>query len=161
MASRWDNKSMLERFEEKFEPVTESGCWIWTASVHGRGYGLFHTGLQRRRGKMEYAHRVSYELYHGVDPADEEVCHKCDVTSCVNPSHLFLGSHQDNMDDMRDKDRFLNSKERIDTEGQEQAIALRAKGYKMREIGDILGVSESHASRLSRGLRKHFNKETQ
>lgn len=161
MGRKHSGKTMLERFEEKFEPVTESGCWVWTASEHGRGYGLFYTGLKRRKGKMEYAHRVSYELYHGVDPEGEEVCHKCDVTSCVNPSHLFLGSHQDNMDDMRGKDRFLNSKERIDTEGQEQAITLRAKGYKMREIGDILGVSESHASRLSRGLRKHFNKEKQ
>lgn len=158
---RWTNKSMLERFEEKFEPVTESGCWIWTASVHGRGYGLFHTGLKRRKGKMEFAHRVSYELYHGVDPGDEEVCHKCDVTSCVNPAHLFLGDHFDNMGDMMDKQRYVAHGQRIDTDGQKEAIALRAKGYKMREIGDILGVSESHASRLSRGLRKHFNKETQ
>lgn len=157
--SRWTCKSMLERFEEKFEPVTESGCWIWTASVHGGGYGLFHTGLQRRKGKMEYAHRVSYELYNGVDPLEEEVCHKCDVTSCVNPSHLFLGSHKDNMEDMMEKGRYIANTQRIDIDGQDQAIALRAKGYKVREIGLILGVSEGHASRLSRGLRRHFNKE--
>lgn len=158
MGRKHSCKTMLERFEEKFEPVTESGCWIWTASQHGRGYGLFHTGRERA-GKMEYAHRVSYELYNGIHPGEEEVCHKCDITSCVNPSHLFLGDHFDNMGDMMDKGRYIAHGQRINTEGQEQAVALRVKGYKMKEIGAILGVSESHASRLSRGLRKHFNKE--
>ncbi len=150
-------KSMLQRFESKFEPVTESGCWIWTASQHGRGYGLFHTGLNAGKAKMEYAHRVSYKLYKGIDPGVHEVCHKCDVTSCVNPAHLFLGSHQDNMDDMKGKGRFINSKERIKVDGQDEAIRLRSVGFKVKQIAEILSVSESHASRLSRGLRKHFN----
>lgn len=105
--ARFSEKTMLERFEEKFIPVTESGCWIWTAGTHNRGYGHFHTGRKdQRRGKCEMAHRLAYELYHGYRPKPNEcVCHKCDTPLCVNPAHLFIGSHRDNMEDMANKGR--------------------------------------------------------
>ena len=93
-----------ERFEEKFEPIPECGCWVWTAAHHERGYGYFHFPEFDGR-KSSFAHRVSYFLYKGVHPKDMSVCHTCDNPSCVNPDHLFLGSHADNMKDMSKKGR--------------------------------------------------------
>jgi len=105
-----------ERFEQKCEPVTETGCWIWTGCYSGKGrtgYGLFHTKTVKTGAKMKKAHRVSYELYKEEIPEGMLVCHKCDNPACVNPDHLFLGSHIDNMKDMISKGRahFQNKKE--------------------------------------------------
>lgn len=160
MAHKSENKTMLERFEEKFIPVTETGCWVWTAAAHGRGYGLFHTGRPLRKGKMEFAHRVSYELYKGYVPQEfDEVCHKCDNPSCVNPEHLFIGSHEDNMKDMISKNRFVSGREVVNEDMFILAQQMRKDGITVREIAKVLGVSESQASRISRGNRKHFNSE--
>lgn len=91
--------SLKERFEKKFK-VLENGCWEWqAASVGGSNkhtYGQFGVAS----GKMKLAHRVSYELYKGPIPEGMKVCHKCDYPRCVNPDHLFLGTHKDNMQDM-------------------------------------------------------------
>jgi hypothetical protein len=89
-----DTPSLRARF---WSNVDKSGdCWIWTASKQTAGYGQF-----RRRG----AHRVVWEFTFGPIPAGMFVCHRCDVRTCVNPDHLFLGSHKDNMLDMAQKGR--------------------------------------------------------
>lgn len=92
-------KSAMEAFSTKYEPVPESGCWIWIGACNGR-YGL----LWRPPG-FSMAHRISYELHVGPVPDGMYVCHSCDVTLCVNPNHLFLGTQTDNMRDMMRKGR--------------------------------------------------------
>lgn len=72
-------------------PVPESGCFVWEGAVTATGYGVL-----RRKGVNYYAHRVAWEQAHGAIPEKMHVCHKCDTPSCVNPAHLFLGTHQDN-----------------------------------------------------------------
>lgn len=77
------------------------GCWIWTAAASGVGdYGYFWSG-----SAMVRAHRFSWELHNGPIPEGLKVLHACDVPLCVNPSHLFLGTMQDNSDDMVQKGR--------------------------------------------------------
>lgn len=84
------------------ERITESptGCWLWNRSHASSGYGDF-----RMNGKHYLAHRASYEAFIGPIPVGMWVLHKCDVRSCVNPEHLFLGTNQDNIADSVRKGR--------------------------------------------------------
>ena len=76
------------------------GCWIWTAQ-NVNGYGRI-----RINKKLILAHRFVWEMVNGLIPKDLDVLHSCDNPSCVNPKHLWVGTHQDNMDDRDKKGRW-------------------------------------------------------
>lgn len=147
MGNRWEQKTMLERLEEKFDKC--EGCWIWKAAKHGRGYGMFHTGRNKKKGKMEFAHRISYEIYKEMPPDDLVVRHKCDNTSCVNPDHLELGTQLGNIKDIVDRDRMPDPyTTKLSREERKQLIG-KGIAYIMS-----LGYSQSAASRINRGFFK-------
>lgn len=76
-------------------------CWVWVGSLADGRYGQF-----RLNGRESIrAHRYSWELHYGSIPAPLEVLHSCDNTRCVRPSHLSLGTHHQNMQDMSRKGR--------------------------------------------------------
>ncbi len=81
-------------------PIPHCGCWVWMGCLTRGGYGSL-----RYNGPTRLAHRVSWLAFKGVIPADRDVLHQCDEPSCVNPDHLFLGDHSDNMRDMFAKGR--------------------------------------------------------
>ena len=91
---------LSERLEKHSIPEPNSGCVLWCGAVDGAGYGLVKVD-----GKCKRSHRAAYELAHGPIPEEMHVCHKCDVPSCINVDHLFLGSHTDNMRDKMRKGR--------------------------------------------------------
>lgn len=91
-------RSVEVRFLEKVDRTGD--CWIWTSWRNGREYGQFWDGCQR-----VYAHRWAYENWNGPIPVGMQVCHRCDVPSCVNPAHLFVGSQMDNVRDCIRKGR--------------------------------------------------------
>lgn len=94
-------KTLAERFWEKVDKeTTPTGCWVWIAFRHPKnGYGRIIVN-----GRVEQAHRVSWRIALG-EPGELQVLHKCDNPPCVRPDHLFLGTHQENMDDKVAKDR--------------------------------------------------------
>lgn len=75
-------------------------CWEWTGTRVPFGYGILIVD-----GKQKRAHRVAYEEFVGPIPDDALVCHKCDNPPCINPAHLFIGTHIDNAKDRNAKGR--------------------------------------------------------
>jgi hypothetical protein len=87
-----------ERFWVHVQKVeNEDACWEWTSRRDYKGYGRWLRGT--------LAHRASFEFENGPIPKGLEVCHRCDNPLCVRPSHLFLGTHADNIRDMIAKGR--------------------------------------------------------
>lgn len=82
----------------EFEPNT--GCWLWSRGTDQDGYGAL-----KREGYSTRAHRASWEIHCGPILDGSHVLHRCDTPRCVNPGHLFLGTHTDNMRDMAAKGR--------------------------------------------------------
>lgn len=85
--------------EDRYIPEPNSGCWLWVGTT-SRKYGSAWY-----KNKSIRAHRLSYQAFKGEIPKGMFVCHSCDTCMCVNPDHLFLGTHQDNMTDMKRKGR--------------------------------------------------------
>ncbi len=154
-----ETKQIKEKFNEKYEPVTESGCWIWTASINNCGYGKISVD-----GKIKGAHRVSYELHVGEIPKGMCVLHKCDVPACVNPDHLFLGTHQDNMRDKTVKGRHVSTKGQTYNRGSVHGEAklnevdvrlikqlLKTSNLMQKQIGKYFGVDHTTISEINTG----------
>jgi hypothetical protein len=119
-----------EDFWKKVNKSNANGCWEWTAATI-KGYGCFWIN-----GKSYYAHRYSM-LLAGQDPTGYDILHSCDNPSCVNPSHLSLGTHADNMKDMKNKGRAHTGKN------------LRIKLLDENQIKEIRNSLDTHAN-LSR-----------
>lgn len=101
-------KSLADVKEHIFNnsmPIPESGCWIWMGSLTTDGYGSLGIGCLTPNSQR--AHRTSYTLYVGPINPGLEVRHKCHIRSCVNPDHLCLGTHAENMKDTYDKNRVV------------------------------------------------------
>ncbi|SRR6266446_4043470 len=105
-------ESLKKRFWNYVENVsffTDEDCWLWIGAKTTHGYGIIHFIY---RGYA--AHRISYWIYKQycqsdlLDQTKILVCHKCDSPACINPSHLFLGSAQDNTIDSVKKGRHSN-----------------------------------------------------
>jgi hypothetical protein len=90
-----------ERFESKYIPEPNSGCWLWMGARVSKGYGSI-----RIADKIIAAHRLSWKLHKGEIPENSHVLHTCDNPPCVNPDHLFLGTNDDNVQDKIAKGRL-------------------------------------------------------
>lgn len=87
------------RFYQKIAIIPFHTCWEWIGDKNEKGYGRFNN---------KKAHRLMYEMTYSLFPSNLHVLHKCDNPSCVNPEHLFLGTHSDNMRDKVSKGRDHN-----------------------------------------------------
>lgn len=108
--------ALIARFWSHVQRGEPSACWLWTASCTGRRsthqlatrpHGQFTYRPAPRQSQVHiYAHRFAWWVTHGPIPAGQQVLHRCDVPSCVNPAHLFLGTQADNMNDAARKGRL-------------------------------------------------------
>jgi hypothetical protein len=90
-------------WQDRVIPEPNSGCQLWEGRIGNSGYGTYGGG---RKGKRFMAHRLAWEEAYGPIPDDDmQICHRCDVRSCVNIDHLFLGTAKDNTRDMMAKGR--------------------------------------------------------
>lgn len=159
------NKKDFQRFWGKVSKT--GGCWLWSASTQGRGYGSFYF-----QGKRHQAHRWIFAVTYDVDPSGLDVCHTCDVTRCVRPDHLFLGTRQDNMRDCASKGRNGMQRNpsrnhfhtnRYPPRGEAQGNAkltedvvqsirdMRADGMSSTAIAAQFGISPGHARKICTG----------
>lgn len=100
------NKSIQDRFWSKVRKTDT--CWLWLAQLNTQGYGVFHyhrRGHPAYRSPQIYAHRLSWMFENGQFPEGLEIIHKCDTPACINPDHLTIGTHGENMRDMVYKKR--------------------------------------------------------
>lgn len=146
-----------DSFQGKYEVDEKTGCWLWTASLAGKGYGQIRIPGTRRNA---YAHRLSYELGKGPIPKGMQVCHECDTPRCVNPEHLFLGTQKDNLTDMADKKRHLfgerNAKAKLTEEQVHGIHEMRVSGESQASIAARYGVGQMTVCRILSGERwKH------
>lgn len=101
----------INRFFDKVAlTADDSKCWEWVGGKRRNGYGRFSITMSANKDISFIATRISYFLHYKIDPKGYLVCHNCDNPSCVNPNHLFLGSHKDNTNDMRKKGRMYSTK---------------------------------------------------
>lgn len=93
-------KTLQQRFDEKYIPEPNSGCWLWIGAVDRKGYGQLRYG-----GRNRVATHISLFLVNRVLPLGMFALHRCDVSGCVNPDHLFHGTAKENTNDMYRKGR--------------------------------------------------------
>lgn len=145
-------QTITDRFEQKFIPVPEAGCWLWECGCISSGYGGFYY-----RGKHIPAHRASWLIYNGEIPDGLCVLHKCDIKICVNPYHLFLGTLEDNNHDCMAKNRHV----RYDRHGERNPTAkltkkdvqsIRADMRTQKDIAKEYGVCQTQISKIKLGL---------
>lgn len=148
--------SEASRFWAKVDKAGgKNACWPWTAYKNSRGYGQFRRTKPRT---IVSAHRLSYCLRHG-EPGQLMVCHKCDNPACCNPEHFFLGTAQENADDMVAKGRQPkcnrkgenNGRAKLSSHDIQQIVRLIGQDITNKEIGRYFEVTHSAISAIRRG----------
>lgn len=134
------------------------GCWLWTGCLNRRGQGNI-----RRGGNLLLVSRVAWTIMHGPIPAKMFVCHKCDVPSCINPSHLFLGTQFDNMRDCAAKGRHKHQRHPELALGEnnpnakltnKQVAAIRKDKRPYKAIAVAYGVTHGHIINIRCGCAR-------
>ena len=149
-------KTIEERFWSKVNKGP--GCWMWTGHKDNNGYGKFYYDRGAR-----LAHRISYKMKYKSIPKGMYVCHRCDNTSCVRISHLFLGTQKDNMQDATKKGRISKGEHRqhIAKLTEIQVIAILKDTRSQRAIANEHNVHQSTISRIKQGKQWKHVRETQ
>ena len=151
---------MKEFFLSRVSPEPNSGCWLWTGAQR-KGYGYMKVN-----GKNKQATHVAWELFVGPIPKRDDyfgtcVLHKCDNPPCVNPDHLCLGSHQDNMRDRSQKGHDFGGATQVGagnfnaklSEKDVLEIKKLLVKHTQAHVAREYGISSAHIHRIKTGKR--------
>ena len=120
-----------------------TGCWNWTGYKDRDGYGNINIGRLPHQ-----AHRVAYAEFKGTFDETLQVRHKCDNPSCINPEHLELGTHKDNMRDKKERDRIkgeLHPKAKLTNK---DIFAIRESPLSQCELARQTGLNQSFIGKI-------------
>ena len=142
---------MKEKIRGNVKVDERTGCWLWQKYVMKNGYGQ----ACWPKGKVDYAHRASWTAFNGPIPDGLWVLHKCDNPKCVNPDHLFLGTHSDNMKDCVTKGRFksnimIGEHHPATSLREDDVLSIRGDGRSDRIIAEQYGVTRSAINKIKR-----------
>lgn len=150
LSYKWKNirKPKLSReevFWSRIKKMGENECWDWVGRISTSGYGTM--GF---KGKEMIATHIALLVIDGVDvPSGMEVCHCCDNPKCVNPNHLFIGTHMDNMRDMSNKWRASRWKAKLTDDQVREIRILKKRGCSNSSLGLQFGLDETTISNVA------------
>ena len=162
-------KRLADRIMAHVQFEANTGCWLWDGARDAAGYGRILRGSARTKRRMASAHRASWLAFMDSEPGALHVLHRCDTPACVNPAHLFLGTHQENIADCVAKGRAR----RVPVTGATHPNAkltdaevttireLAASGNaSQREMAAVFGVSQGHISNIVRNVWRAKTEDT-
>jgi len=143
-----------EPIEKKFWHYVVKGaineCWEWLGYKDKDGYGKIGT-----RKTNIGAHRISWELHYGEIPTGQMVLHKCNNSSCVNPHHLYLGDHLQNMQDRLNAGHYLRNEDHPNTKFPDEIVRqIRKSNLTYQQLSQKYGISESQIGNIKRGEQR-------
>jgi hypothetical protein len=142
------NMSIKDKLSERFT-IKQDGCWEWLAGKDKNGYGrIWHNN------QNSTAHTVAYSIFVGPIPDGLHIRHSCDNPSCINPDHLELGSHADNMKDKSIRERVHGEKNpNAKYTDEVRAMAKQWTGT-LKEFTSLTGMSGPYLSTLRKNMSK-------
>lgn len=138
------------------------GCWYWTGATTDKSYG--NIGLNRG-GKCHHApaHRISYLIHKGEIPAGLFIRHSCDNRLCVNPDHLSVGTHKQNMEDMANRNRSQHGMNMHSSKLTNIQVVViheaRAAGFSGSSISRYFKISQGNINEIISGRKWRRIKE--
>jgi len=145
-----------ERFWSRVDMRDDNECWNWLAAIDAYGYGsATHSGRTRK------AHRIAWTIANGPIPEGLWVLHHCDNRKCCNPAHLYVGTNDDNMRDMRERGRAKSQppkgeaspNAKLSEEDVREIRQLHAQGVFQEVLAQRYGVGQAQVSRIIRRVR--------
>ncbi len=139
-------------FWDRVVITSPNNCWNWTGCILNDGYGQVRMNMKKYR-----THRLAYQLTYGSIPDELLVLHTCDNPKCCNPNHLWVGTVQDNSDDMKNKNRQVKGEDMFSSKlTSKDVIEIRrlyATGtVSQRDLGRMYGVYHSTIGRILHGV---------
>ena len=144
MPRKGQRADLAIRFWNKVTPLDKDHCWAWQGKRTEGGYGHIRYMLPSGNWSHVVAHRVSWELHNGQIPAGMLVLHRCDNPPCINPNHLFLGTHTDNARDREAKNRggaLAGDKHPFSKLTSRDVLEIRSSTKPLRYFAEKFGVS--------------------
>lgn len=142
---------IVERLLSRIK-VNSEGCFEWQGPRHRQGYGLVFAN-----GKKSFAHRDSFQAFRREIPSGMCVCHRCDNPCCINPAHLFLGTHADNMKDMARKKRSTAGEKshsaKVSASDVLEMTRLYKSGVDQGKLAQRYGIARCTVSEIVRGTK--------